>query len=163
MHMTGDLQCKVLDYFKTHNVMSLATQGEAGVWAAAVFYVNDGFSLYFLSSHTSRHAKDLALQPEVAATIQEDYKSWPDIKGIQMEGRVRLLSGMEKAKAIARYGLKYPVVGDLGKAPAQIAVALAKANWYRLDPKQLYFIDNSQGFGHRDAVVLPDTGDQDTI
>lgn len=156
--MTSDLQCKVLDYLATHNVMTLATQGEAGVWAAAVFYVNDDFLLYFLSSTTTRHAKDLALKPDVAATIQEDYKSWPEIKGIQLEGQVRLLSGMEKAKAIARYGSKYPLVRDLGNAPVQIAKAFAKVNWYCLDPKQLYFIDNSQGFGHRDVVPLPLAG-----
>lgn len=152
--MTADLQDKVLDYLKAHNVVTLATLGEAGVWAAAVFYVNDGFSLYFLSAPNTRHAKDLAAQPDVAATIQEDYKSWSEIKGIQLEGRVSLLKGIEKVKAITRYGLKYPIVSDLAKAPGQITDALAKVNWYRLDPEHLYFIDNSLGLGHRDPVPL---------
>lgn len=155
--MTADLQDKVLDYLKTHNVVTLATQGDTGVWAAAVFYVNDGFSLYFLSAPNTRHARDLASQSKVAATIQEDYKSWSEIKGVQLEGRVSLLKGMEKVKAITRYGIKYPVVSDLAKAPGQITAALAKVNWYRLEPVHLYFIDNSKGLGHRDRVPLVGT------
>jgi uncharacterized protein YhbP (UPF0306 family) len=152
--MSTDLQDKVLNYLQGHNVMTLATHGEDGVWAASVFYVNDGFSLYFLSAASTRHARDLAARAEVAATIQEDYKSWHEIKGIQLEGRVKLLKGMEKARAIARYGLKYPVVADAITAPGQIATALARVDWYCLEPEHLYFIDNSLGFGHRDLVSL---------
>lgn len=156
--MSTDLQDRVLNYLQAHNVMTLATHGEAGVWAASVFYVNDGFTLYFLSAASTRHARDLAARMEAAATIQEDYKSWPEIKGIQLEGRVSLLKGREKIKAIARYGLKYPVVGDAARAPGQIATALSRVNWYRLEPELLYFIDNSLGFGHRDGVPLDSAG-----
>ena len=80
-----------LDYLAGHHVMTLATYGPEGLWAAAVFYANDGFQLYFLSAGHTRHARNMAASPQAAATIQEDYADWAAIKGIQLEGTVRPL------------------------------------------------------------------------
>lgn len=91
------------EYLAGHNVMTLATHGPMGLWAAAVFYVNDGWQLYFLSAGHTRHATNLAASPRVAATIQEDYADWEAIKGIQLEGTVRLLEGGARALTIVHY------------------------------------------------------------
>ncbi|MCP4360184.1 MAG: pyridoxamine 5'-phosphate oxidase, partial [Chloroflexi bacterium] len=72
---------RTLAYLRDHNVMTLATNGPEGLWAAAVFYVNVDFRLYFLSSPTTRHSLNIAARPAVAATIQEDYGDWLAIKG----------------------------------------------------------------------------------
>ena len=87
------LQDKVLEYLQTCNVLTLATNGVDGLWAAAVFYVNKDFTLYFLSDPATRHAINIINNPQVAATIQEDYKDWKKIKGIQLEGVVHKISG----------------------------------------------------------------------
>lgn len=150
--MTDDLQRRVLDYLREHHVMTLATQGRDGPWAAAVFYVNDGFTLYFLSAPTARHCGDLAANPRVAATIQQDYSDWPQIRGVQLEGIARQVADDEIPRVRSLYGQKYPVVGAARQAPAAIANALAKVRWYRLTPNRLFLVDNSVGFGHRDEV-----------
>lgn len=152
--MTGSLREKTLAYLKSHNVMTLATTGPQGLWAAAVFYVNDGFTLYFLSAPTTRHSQNIAVCPGVAATIQEDYRDWPQIKGIQLEGQAHQIEGAERVATMARYGLKFPVVGNLNKAPAGIVKAMSRISWYKVVPERLYFIDNSLGLGHRDEVPL---------
>ena len=82
--------------------MTLATHGPEGLWAAAVFYVSDGFELTFLSAGHTRHARNMAASPAVAATIQEDYSDWAAIKGIQLEGTTQQLAGNERATAMAR-------------------------------------------------------------
>lgn len=146
------LHRRVLDYLHGHNVMTLATSGPAGIWAAAVFYVNDNLDLYFLSSPKSRHCVNIAANPWIAATIQEDYKDWPEIKGIQLDGTVRKLDGFEQAAAITRYGMKFALVANLTQAPREIAAAFSKVSWYKVTPESLYFIDNSRGFGHRDQI-----------
>jgi uncharacterized protein YhbP (UPF0306 family) len=148
------LRARVLDYLRAHHVMTLATHGAGGPWAAAVFYVNDGFTLYFLSGPKSRHALNLAGHPRVAATVQTDYADWPEIKGVQLEGVAGEITGAEEKRARALYGGKFPVVGKLAKAPAAIVAALAKVRWYRVVPERLHFVDNSVGFGHRDEVEL---------
>ena len=60
----------------------------------------------------------------------------------------------ERLAAMARYGLRFPIVGNLAQAPAAIVQAFAKVSWYRIDAKCLFFIDNSKGFGHRDRLDL---------
>lgn len=144
---------EVLDYLATHHVMTLATRGSLGPWAAAVFYVNDGFTLNFLSSPKSRHGGDLAADSHCAAAIHEDYSEWTGIKGIQLEGHVRKLSGSDRIEAIARYARKFPVVRP-DRAPALIRAALDRISWYELAPERCFFVDNSKGFGHREEIPL---------
>lgn len=144
----------VADYLAGHHVATLATCGGDGPWAAAVFYASDGASLIFLSAPTTRHCRNLAEDSRCAATIQEDYREWPQIKGIQLEGRVIELQGEAAKRAQQIYGAKFPVLGPLAQVPPAIVKALAKVNWYRLVPERFHFIDNSQGFGHRDDIPL---------
>jgi len=146
-----DSRTSALTYLARHQVMTLATGSGDHIWAAAVFYVNLKFSLFFLSSGNTRHARYLAANPWAAATIQEDYDDWQEIKGIQLEGAVSLLSGAARKKAIKVYTEKYRF---LSTATGVIATALTKVNWYQLTPSRLYYIDNSQGFGHREEVPL---------
>ncbi len=146
-----DLRRSVLIYLKEHRVMTLATSGVDGPWAAAVFYANRGFNLYFISADHTRHVQDLAFNSRVAATIQKDYRNWPDIKGVQLEGLVAKLSGNERSRAIAQYKGKFPFIDSAG---VQIQSAFKRISWFRLTPDRLYFIDNSRGLGHRDLIDL---------
>ncbi|RMH00149.1 MAG: pyridoxamine 5'-phosphate oxidase [Chloroflexi bacterium] len=145
-----ELRERVLAYLHAHQVMTLATCGPLGVWAAAVFYVNDGFVLYFLSAGHTRHARNMAAVPRVAATIQEDYRDWTGIQGIQLEGEVVMLQGEERDTAVSLYTAKYPFITSTN---SQIRAALARVNWYRLTPDKLFFVDNTKGLGHRDEVT----------
>jgi len=152
--MTDELHEKVQRYLREHHVMTLASFGDEGSWAAAMFYANDGFGIYFLSSPTTRHCRNLANDPRVSAAVHEDYADWREIKGVQMEGMASVLAGEEEEKARRIYGEKFPIVGKLEHAPASIIQALTKVRWYKLIPERLYFIDNSAGFGHRDEIDL---------
>lgn len=142
---------RALSYLEAHHVMTLATHGPEGLWAAAVFYASDGFDLYFLSAGHTRHALNMTASPRVAATIQEDYADWAAIKGIQLEGTVRLLEGREREAAMTLYAKKF---GFLSQPIAVVEAALLRVNWYCLSPDRLYFVDNSRGFGHRDEIDL---------
>ncbi len=147
--MSDDARARALAYVAGHHVMTLATQGLDGPWAAAVFYAADGFRLVFLSAGHTRHARNMTAFPRVAATIQEDYADWPAIQGIQLEGAVRLLAGAERDAAIDLFTERYPF---LKRAASPIITALQRVNWYALRPERLYFVDNSRGFGHRDEI-----------
>ena len=149
--MSSNVRVLALDYLRDHQVMTLATTGNEGPWAAAVFYVNKEFDLYFLSAGHTRHAQNISINYRASAAIHEDYKDWPTIKGIQLEGVVDHLHGSERQNAISLYQAKYPFIK--GAVP-QLRRSLAKVNWYRLVPSRLYFIDNSKGLGHRDQVDL---------
>jgi len=149
--MGDEARAQALAYLRQHHVMTLATHGPLGLWAAAVFYASDGFQLYFLSAGHTRHAQNMAASPRVAATIQEDYDDWAAIQGIQLEGTARPLAGREREEALSLYADKFRF---LQRPIALIEKALAGVNWYALSPERLYFVDNSRGFGHRDEIDL---------
>jgi uncharacterized protein len=155
--MAEDLRQQVLDYLKNHNTMTLATCNGDTPWAATVFFASDGLNLYFFSSPESRHCQNLVANGRVAVTVQEDYKDWRKIKGVQLEGRVELVDGIgAKAKALAVYALKFPDVIKLFTDPNSgvLHKAFLKVKFYRVLPEKLFFIDNEQGFGKRQELLL---------
>jgi hypothetical protein len=67
---------------------------------------------------------------------------------------VALLAGEDEQRAKRLYGEKFPLLGPAAKLPSALIKAIARVSWYRLTPSRIYFIDNSQGFGHRDRIEL---------
>ena len=143
----GALRDRILDFLACHQVMTVAT---AEPWAAAVFYVNEGYDLYFVSRADSRHCRGLGADPRVAVTIHEDGADWRRIRGIQIEGLLSTVDASALPAVRSLYSARFPFVG----ASATLAAALARISWYRVRPGRLCFIDNAAGFGHRDCVDL---------
>jgi uncharacterized protein YhbP (UPF0306 family) len=153
--MAEELKPQILRYLENHNTMTLATCSAEIPWAATVFYASDDLWLYFFSAPDSRHCQNLATNARVAVTIQEDYKDWRQIKGIQLEGKVTPVdSVLEKAKALAVYARKYPDVIKLFTDPSSGVFhrAFLKVKFYRVIPEKVFFIDNAQGFGKRQEL-----------
>ena len=153
----SDLKQQVLSYLETHNTMTLGTCLGDVPWAATVFYASDDLRLYFFSVPDSRHCQNLAANPRVAVTVQEDYHDWQKIKGIQLEGTAILVDSIiEKAKAMAVYARKYPEVIRLFTNPASglFYKAFLKVKFYCVVPQKLFFIDNEEGFGKRQELVI---------
>jgi uncharacterized protein YhbP (UPF0306 family) len=155
--MSDELKRQIVSYLESHNTMTLGTCLDEVPWAATVFYASDGFKLYFFSVPDSRHCQNLAANPRVAVTIQEDYKNWQEIKGIQLEGRVALIDSLtEKAKTMAVYARKYPDVIKLFTNPSSgvFYQAFLKVKFYRVTPERIFYIDNLQGFGKRQELII---------
>jgi uncharacterized protein YhbP (UPF0306 family) len=155
--MSDPLKQQILDYLETHNTMTLATCSADVPWAATVFYASSDLRLYFFSVPDSRHCQNLAVNARVAVTIQEDYRDWRKIKGIQLEGTVTAVDGLvEKAKAMAVYARKYPEIIKLFTNPASglFYQAFLKVKFYCIIPERLFFIDNEQGFGKRQELAI---------
>jgi uncharacterized protein len=155
--MADELKQQVLRYLEMHNTMTLGTCSGDLPWAATVFYASDDLRLYFFSAPDSRHCQNLAANPRVAVTIQEDYDDWRKIKGIQLEGTVTLVDSIvEKATAMTAYARKYPEVIRLFTDPASglFYKAFLKVKFYCVVPQKLFFIDNEQGFGKRQELAI---------
>jgi len=153
------LKKTILEYMKNHNTVSLATEKDGMPHAAAVFYVNIGFDLYFLSSPSSRHGENFSYNPRVSATVNKDYSNWLTIKGIQLEGLVENRGGILKNGRIAMaYVKKFPNVADFLLSPQRLGQAIvqkvAKVKFYKLTPSKIYFMNNELDFGHRDELSL---------
>jgi uncharacterized protein len=155
--MSDSLKHQIIEYLKSHNTMTLATCAADTPWAATVFYASDDLRLYFFSAPDSRHCQNLTANPRVAVTVQEDYKDWRAIKGIQLEGRVAAIESLiEKGKAMAIYAGKYPGVIKLFTNPASgvFYKAFLKVRFYCVLPERVFYIDNEQGFGKRQEFTV---------
>lgn len=156
-----DLRSKVIDYLQGHNAMSLSTMHNGQPHAATVFFVNRQYDLFFISSPASRHGQDLAANNRVAATVNEDYSNWGDIKGLQLEGRVEQLGRLSENRELAdAFADKFPDTSgfftDPGELPDLVAEKVARVRFYRFQPSRISYIDNSLGFGHREELTLDD-------
>lgn len=154
------LKKNILAYLRLHNTVSLASERDGIPHAATVFYVNIDYILYFLSSPSSRHGENLSLNPQVSATINEDYDKWQLIKGIQLEGIVESVGGiMENGRIAKAFVNKFPEVTDFLFSPLKlgrvVAQKVAKVKFYKITPARIFFIDNAQGFGERHELTLP--------
>lgn len=149
---------ELLDYLATHNVMTIASSHQNVPWAAAVFYASADFVLYFLSNPKSRHGMNIAENSQVSAAIHEDYHDWRQIRGIQLEGRAeRLTSIKQRAEFWKTYEKKFPFVKQFfraGSLRAMLSTKVTGIRLYRIVPSQIYYIDNSKGFGHREMLDL---------
>jgi uncharacterized protein YhbP (UPF0306 family) len=139
---------------------TIATATAQGPWAAAVFFASDpDLRLYFVSDRNTRHGRDLAVNPAVAATVHGDCAAWSEIRGLQMSGRVEILDGDARAPGLEMYLAKFPEVAALVRQPAsadesRIASRLEAASLYRLTPGWVRVIDNTRGFGFRQELDL---------
>ncbi|MEZ5615380.1 MAG: pyridoxamine 5'-phosphate oxidase family protein [Rhodocyclaceae bacterium] len=156
--MSAALRDRVLALLGEHHVMTLATVGADGPWAAAVFYAHEDLRLYFLSAPNTRHAENLARDPRVAATIQRDYDDWPGIRGLQISGTVRAVAADDEARVRALYQQRYPLIAGGAGVPRKILEALDRIRWYALVPDDIHLIDNTLGFAHREHLT-PSCGD----
>jgi uncharacterized protein len=151
-----DLRAAVLSHLRERRSLTLATFGPEGPWAAGVYFAADGLSLYFLSDPASRHCRDLAANPRVAATVHEDVASWQDIRGVQLSGRAEAVSpAAEASRAWDAYVTKFPFVSGLRTTHGfEILGREVTARLYRIIPAQLFFLDNRAGFGGRQELDL---------
>lgn len=149
------VRAHILAYLAAHNTLTLATEHGGKPWAASLFYVNDGLSLYFLSDPKTLHAQNLATNPQVAVTIYEDCRDWRSIQGVQLAGNCEQVAGLdEAARVLALYTAKYPFVGDLLRAPRELGAAMAKARFHKITPTWARLIDNTRGLGFKEEIYL---------
>ncbi|MCC6779049.1 MAG: pyridoxamine 5'-phosphate oxidase family protein [Hyphomicrobiales bacterium] len=150
-----DLNERVALFLDGHHVMSLATVGPDGVHAANLFFACDGLGLIWVSDPSSRHSSHIALAPQVAATIAPDYCDFPEIKGIQLSGRARLIvDAAERERARDLMQVRYPFLRTAMEPGSPLRAAYERAQFYRLDPERIVLIDNSRGFGAKEMLAL---------
>jgi len=129
-----------------HNTMTLATIGEKGASAAAIFYVfsKKDNAIIFLSNPKSEHIINLMKNPKCAATIQEDGLDWEKIKGLQIKGDVSIADEGNWTL----YYERYPFI----KNNEDLKATLKKVKLYMLKIRWIRIIDNKTGLGNNEEI-----------
>jgi uncharacterized protein YhbP (UPF0306 family) len=140
---------------ESHNTISLATCRDGKPWVASLFFASDRkLNLYFVSDYRTHHARDIESEGDAVATVNADCARWADVRGLQIEGRVAKVAGIDRVNALRVYLSKFADVKALFEAPKSedeqtIAERLKAANMYRLEPRWIRLIDNSKWFGYK--------------
>lgn len=149
-----DLRARIEAYLDTHLVLSLATHGPDGPWAASLYYARDGERLIFVSDPATRHARNLEQDSRVAATVHDEEPDWRYIRGLQLAGTARRLTdAAEVSAAWAAYLAKFPFVQALSAEVDQAGARRVEAVCcYELRLTRARLIDNTRGFGYKEEL-----------
>jgi uncharacterized protein YhbP (UPF0306 family) len=138
----------IADYLAAHNILTLVTvTPENKPIAHTVEYASEGTIVYFATSNSRRKTLNILKNPHVAYTVDEDYKDWLTIKGVQMEGIATILSQKEDIEhAVAVYIAKFPFVTQFPPNPEMVFI--------KIEPAAGFFLDYTKGFTHSDSVTF---------
>lgn len=153
--MTNDLSGRIAAFLDANHVMSLASIGPDGPHAANLFYARDGLGLIWVSDKETRHSREVAANPRVAATVAPDCQDFMDVQGVQIAGQAHCIDEAgERQRLLSFLEERYPFLKRLSQGPDELREAYARSGVYLLKPKRIVLIDNSRGFGHKDELVL---------
>ena len=141
------------------STLTLATAQADKPWAAAVYYVSRGFTLYFFSDPASRHIRESLKSSQASGVISVPASTWKEIRGIQASGTISLVPpGMESIQSLRAYLKKYPFTKDFFNSKQELNLSAImnrfKVRLYRFQPNVLYYLDNHIRFGFRERVEL---------
>jgi uncharacterized protein YhbP (UPF0306 family) len=148
------------DWLSAQSACTLATVNTDGTpFACDLFYAHsESLTLYFLSDPKTLHVQNLTRESRVSATIHGGARGWQEIQGVQMVGTAqRVEEAGERLRGYRLYLAKFvfvgqwlPTIRSLGQAHAQLGVV----ELYKLEPRWVRWIDNTQGFGHKEEFQI---------
>ncbi len=108
------MQKRIFDFLAKHHLMSLATYGSAGVWAASCFYRFDpvDLALIFASAEATTHMRHIASNPKVAGTIAPYASQIYKIQGVQFQGEVYRAKPRQKRLYCEAFPIAKTIPGD---------------------------------------------------
>ena len=149
-----ELEKIIINLLDSSTTMTLGCALSDEPWVCSVFYARQGFDLVFFSSRNSRHSKVFKENRRAAASIYKDCDSWRDIRGLQIEGRVNILTKIPAvAKGTVTYFRKYPFAREFFKAGSILSDGLAgkmsAVALYVFRPSSIWYLNNLDGLGVR--------------
>ena len=140
----------MVDFLETETTLALATVAKDGSpCVAPLFYLpREGPRLFWFSSSTSRHSRNLRENPSAAGTVYCRTGDWKKIRGVQMRGSALPVSDPALRRTIAKEYAERFHLGTLFEA------AISKSTLYCFQPEWVRYIDNSRRFGYKFEISL---------
>jgi uncharacterized protein YhbP (UPF0306 family) len=154
-----DLKSLAERLIEEQSTLTIATADGDTPWAAAVYYANRGFTLYFFSDPASRHIQEALKSGQASGAISVPASTWKEIRGVQTFGTISLVPpGLESIQSLRAYLKKYPFTKDFFESNQELNLSAImnrfKVRLYRFQPSVLHYLDNHIRFGFRERVEL---------
>ena len=144
--MPDELKARIREYLDERMYINLGTVSADGTpLVHTVGFVTDGDAVCFVTDSRTRKAVNIEANPVVAFTSDKDEPEISKIKGVQMTGSAsKVTDGQSVQSIMGKLVGKYPIMAEM--PPNENYVV------FKVEFKEGVFIDNTQGFGHRDCV-----------
>ena len=127
---------RIIKFLARHHVLNLATVSEDGLpYCAACFYAYDKVRnrLIFTSDNATRHAQEMASNPNVACAITLETRVVGRVQGAQICGRAERGNEEDRLAYIKRFPY----------------AAVAPLTIWAIEPSFIKLTDNTLGFGKK--------------
>lgn len=138
-------------------LMQVATAYENKPWVCSVYFAYDEqLSLYWISSKTRRHSKEITHNPYVSGAIVLPHTPGDDVEGIQFEGTAKeLIDPVEAAVGMKHYATRFSMPDDrvdaiLNGSDGHVCYRIQPAAFVLFDevhfphnPRQVYLLPNT--------------------
>lgn len=138
-------QTQVAAFLKSQSTLSLASvSGDGTPQVTPLFYLaDDQLRLYWLSSATCRHSRNLKRRPEAAVSVYSPTEEWQEIRGVQMQGTVAVVTTRsERGGIVDAYCARF-------RLGPHFRSVIARSRLYRFQPVWIRYLDNSKRFGYK--------------
>ncbi len=144
---------QIASLLKSESTLVLSTADASGepsatplFFLADDFSANDGFDglrVYWFSSASSAHSKNLKRDPKASVAIFHPTEVWKQIRGVQMRGTVATVKDRPLRKEVAAaYAGRF-------RLSAVLRAALSRSSLYVFHPAWVRYIDNGPRFGYK--------------
>jgi uncharacterized protein YhbP (UPF0306 family) len=136
---------------RSESTMVISTCGHVGApHATPLFYLTGAqFELYWFSSPSSIHSRNVAKVPEASVAIYAATDQWQQIRGVQMRGTVHKITQRTQRREISK---AYCTRFELGIV---FRAVMAKNSLYVFQPSWVRYLDNTRHFGFKFETELP--------
>lgn len=133
---------QVLDFLAKYKLMSVATFGDFP-WIASVYYTFDNdLNLYFLSSPSTLHCKQIEKNNSVAVSIADSHQEIAAMKvGLQVSGTAQRISGASKIMHALKVWKQSLGVEDPELSYENMIKRVIHGRMYKITPKRIKLFD----------------------
>lgn len=147
------------DFLAEQTTLTLGTLNpDLSPYLCDVFFAHDlALSFFFLSDPRTQHAQNLTRTSKVSATVHQAVTDWQAIRGVQMMGEAMRVNEAERERGFEMYVAKFPFVREWlpsVEALGQLHKRFGIIELYKIMPRWLRWIDNTQGFGHKEEFEI---------
>jgi uncharacterized protein YhbP (UPF0306 family) len=141
---------RIAQLVKSQTTLTLATcAADGSPRSTPLFYLaGDDLRLYWFSSSSSEHSRNLKERPSAALSVYLPTEKWREIRGVQMRGSVSLVADPLRRREIAS------VYADRFHLGTALRAAMSRSDLFVFSPAWARYIDNGKRLGSRFEVSL---------
>lgn len=148
--MTEALKNAIIELLNQQRICNVATCADGIPHNAAMEYVNEGTTLYFLSFPGTRKLQNIGNEARVAITVNAAGLLPREVRGVQYHGTARLVEDADAIEHVRTLFL------DRNLLDPATHWSLKRMVCIQVTPQQIVHLDYSKGVGHTETWSTAD-------